>query len=449
MLRLLYYNDDEYPYIGNGLLFFFCGYIIILFLQIGDRFPALGAIRFELIYASILALFALLFTPKVQLDCPVIWVALLLMLAMIFQVPFSQNVSLSWDVFIDRVVKFSFIALFIASFVKSPKHLIFFMGAFLLACMKLGQEGLVGRITGSMVWENQGVMRLHGPTSIYTHPNSFAGMALGVLPFVISFYPISSKIIKILLIVLGLLSLNIIIFTGSRTGYVAFIALILYVLYQSKNFKVVMIGLFAFLVCIPLIPEQYVNRFETIFTGQDIEGRSIEKRKEIISDAIEIFKKNPLGVGLGAFTTVRRKMFDRFQDTHNLYLEVATNLGIQGLIIFLIFLYKMYRTLKYLKNKTINDKFKLLDIIKDKVIEAEEKNDIDRHIKDLSLIEASIGAVLLYLYIRVVLGLFGHDLYEIYWWFSLGITISIYNLYRYAQRKTEIFTTRYQNVKGE
>ncbi len=67
------------------------------------------------------------------------------------------------DVFIDRIVKFSCMALFIAAFVRNPLSLRLFMGMSFLSCLKIGQEAFIGKIRGTMVWQNQGVMRLNGP----------------------------------------------------------------------------------------------------------------------------------------------------------------------------------------------------------------------------------------------------------------------------------------------
>ncbi len=94
------------------------------------------------------------------------------------------------------------------------------------------------------------------------------------------------------------------------------------------------------------MPQDYWERFYSIFTEQDKVGQSISLRKQIIEDAWQVFLQNPLGVGVGAFPLVRGEMFNRLQDTHNLYLEAATNLGIQGLILFLLLLWQIGRVLR-------------------------------------------------------------------------------------------------------
>ncbi len=409
--------EEGYPKVNDPVLLLFCGYVLIWYLQIGYRIPALGAIRIEFIWALVLTLIALLAPDKPNyLKNPLSGIVILFFLSIAIQVPFSYVPDYSWNVFFNRVVKFAFMAFFIVSFVRSPKGLILFIGAFMLACLKMGQEGLIGQLTGSLVWQNQGVMRLHGSTPNYLHPNSFTGMALGTIPFILYLFPIVPKWLKAVLAVQFLLSCNIILHTGSRTGYVAFFIMIF--IWFIKSMKKMLIGISIIILLIigyQFVDEQYVARFNTILTGQEIEGNSIGARWQILEDAIIIFCEHPFGVGVSAFPAIRNEKFGRIQDTHNLYLEVATNLGIQGFVIFLVFIWRIFRLLNnlvYVKNK----------------------NKIQKRESDIQ--GAIVNSVFLFMSIRLCLGLFGMDLYEIYWWFVLGLTIALFNMNN--QRKSQM-----------
>ena len=55
--------DDEpgfagYPHVPLAITLLFCGYVVVWYLQVGHRIPALGAIRFEFIYGAILTVIA-------------------------------------------------------------------------------------------------------------------------------------------------------------------------------------------------------------------------------------------------------------------------------------------------------------------------------------------------------------------------------------------------------
>ena len=285
----------EYPHINNNMLLLFCGYVFIWYLQIGYRIQALGAIRFELIYAVVLAMLAIFFTPKFNRVIPLSSCLILYIIVLIIQIPFSYDFNTSLDIFVNRIIKFAFMSFFIIAFVRSPLHMKYFLAAFLLACLKMGQEGLIGRISGGLIWENQGIMRLHGATPLYEHPNSFSGMALGTLPFVYFLWPLTNKYLKTVLVIIALLSLNIIIFTGSRTGYVGLLVFLLFVFITTKNKRKFLMSLAVVaIITIPIIPADYIERFDSIITGKEKEGGSIEARKEILKDAVQIFIDHPM-----------------------------------------------------------------------------------------------------------------------------------------------------------
>lgn len=416
----------EYPRVPLVYLLLFCGYIIIWYLQIGYRWPKFGAIRIELLWA--LLLIALSFTMRTSFMSPLLKYLGFFFLTLIIQVPLSHNFDHSWEIFVDRVIKFAFMSYFIIVFVKSPRDLKFFIAAFLLACFKMGQEGVTGVLSGNLVWENQGVMRLHGSTPNYAHPNSFSGMAMGTLPFAYYLFPVVNKYVKIILLLLFGFATNIVLYTGSRTGYVAFVIFWLFVIYKSEYRKrLVLLVIPMLIMTIFIIPKQYQERFTTIYTGQAKEGHSEEKRIQILKDAIQVFAIYPLGVGVSAFPKVRMDMFDRSQDTHNLYLEVATNLGIQGFIAFFLFVFMMLCMLNRMQQEFDRKILMLYQIKPADLLEnwTEAKR---AYLHDLKFLKAITQAVFMFIIIRLALGLFGMDLYEIYWWFALGLTISLYNM---------------------
>lgn len=410
----------KYHMVNNGLTLFFCGYVVIWYLQIGQRMPFLGEIRFEFVYAFLLAIAAVVFTPKLDLQNPLLPVIFLYVIVIAVQVPFSYDAAQSYEVFVNRLLKFAAMTFFIAAFVRSPQQLKWFLGAFLLACFKMGQEGLVGKLTGSLMWQNQGVMRLHGTTPLYTHPNSFAGMALGTLPFVYYLWPICSKPVRFLLGLTTVLSLNIIIFSGSRTGYFGLFIFILYIVFSASRKLSLLIKIIALAAVLSLfIPEEYFGRLQSIYQMQDKEGNSIEKRIEIQNDAIAIFKQNPLGIGVAAFPKKRYDTFGRVQDTHNLYWEVLTNLGIQGFLVFVLLIGKLFSVLR----TVIRRSEALMEIV-----EVRKTSDAEMIVKDLKLLKATALAACGFIVCRLALGLFGMDLYEIYWWFAMGIAFCLYSM---------------------
>ncbi len=206
-------------------------YIVAWFTQITERWAHwTGGVRIEAVLVAILLIFVFTtisskrkeahykagFTPYL-----VLYFAVLL-----FQVFHSWDVARSWYFFSNRVIKFSMMALFISYFTDSTDKLKWVLFAYLFACFKITEESFLGGITGTLVWYNQGIPRLHGTTGMYGDPNSLSQLALGTLPFIYYLYPLmKKKLSKICLTILLLFSMYCIIYSGSRTAYLGLICI--------------------------------------------------------------------------------------------------------------------------------------------------------------------------------------------------------------------------------
>ena len=400
-------------------------YIIIWYLGVGNRIPVLGAIRIEFILGFILfVLSAISIAGHKKTDSDnLVSVAIILLIILGLYTVFSYDRDTSITIYIDRVVKFAMLSLFIAAFCRTLTALKFFIFCLLIAWLKMGSEGFIGWYSGSLVWENQGIPRLHGPTGATAHPNSFSGFAVGTLPFIFYLFPLSKKFWqKSILLVMGIFAAVIIISTGSRTGYVATSFFLLYFGYELKvsKFKILILLVLVTFLASPFIDDSYKDRFASIFTQEEAEGHSSETRLIILEDAWEIYKSYPLGVGVEAFPAVRIDMFGRFQDTHNLYLQILTNTGPLGFWCFILLIMKIINLNKknILKNLNYISDFKKNESL---AIDSSE----NKVIKEKEFLIAISKAIIGFIIIRLFLGLFGMDLYEIYWWLAIGLTLSV------------------------
>lgn len=384
-------------------------YVFIWFLQIGNRIAILGSVRIEFVTGLILILLSLKEWANKKssvFEYHQGFVKSIYFLYFIFSIYtfFSFNEEHSWTVYIERIVKFSMFTFFIGTLVRTKSEMALVLIGFLLAMAKIIEEGVWGAVGGGMVWQNQGIPRLHGVTKLYRHPNSLSGLAVSALPFFLFLFQFQQKLMKCFfaICIVGLLA--IVMYTGSRTGYVATIILMLAILLRVGIFRAKTI---AALVTISLIasfviPQDYKDRFGTMFQSEEKRGGSANKRIEILEDAWAIAKKYPLGVGVQAFPYVRGVEFGRQQDTHNLYLEILTNIGPFGVLAFAIFIATLFK---------INNRSRQLLLLQNEYFLAELCYIIN-----------------LYIICRLALGFFGMDLYEVYWWFAAGFTIALAKL---------------------
>ena len=142
--------------------------------------------------------------------------------------------------------------------------------------------------------------------------------------------------------------------TAKRTGIVFFAiaALIYYFVLQpniNKRLKAIIIiaiiGLIALQVIdsVPILSETIGKRIldftSTFFGGQMVDASTIQRTK-LMGYAIELFKRNPFfGNGLNAMRAYLGALnFEHVTYAHNNYLEIASGLGIVGIVLY----YAMY-----------------------------------------------------------------------------------------------------------
>ncbi len=418
------------------LTIFFNIYVLTWWLELNKRVSILGTIRFEFIIAAILCALALNSIDsqiKSKYENKKILKAIFFyFLTLIISLVLSIDISVSWNVFFNRVVKLAAMTLFMAAFIKTPRDLSFFLTSTFFSFFKIGQEAFLGKITGSMVWENQGVMRLYGAVgTMFGHPNSLSGKTVSLLPYLWYLTGVVKKYWLVLFLVQVVFSINIIIFTGSRTGYIA-TSIFLLILFLSTKRK---LGMLAFILVIVVsiivfAPAQYKMRFESSFTGQEVEGRSTEKRIGLLKDSIYVFLEQPYGVGMGCFKVIQAKSGRNAQETHNLYTQILSEIGIQGFLAFFYLVLTISKSLLSTRKKTRA----LID-----EINSQHHGNVclGNVIANLKLIEAVCISTLVMIFVRMCLGVFGHDLYEIYWWIAAGLALSLSNIFSNCQKIIE------------
>lgn len=408
-------------------------YTISVYTDLGERVEALGAIRHEFLAGIVLvgaSTFILVNNPlRIQPYRHVLMAIILLFVVMLTQIPFAYDPQHAWTTFFDRIFKQALFAFFLAALIRSPRHLRWFMIALVFSWFWVYQEAVYGLITGSLVWYNQGIKRLHGSVTLYRHPNGLSLIAVTCLPFVICLFSALRRTIMrlALLVVAGLASLCIV-YSGSRAGYVGTLGLLFFWwVFSRHKVRGLLVGTIAAAVVLTVIPDQYIERFESI-GGEEAEGHSKEGRLEIMSDAWKIFLAHPLGVGVDCFSPVRMETFGRDQDTHNLYLEVATQLGIQGMLIFLFFVGSLLWSFQQ-----IGLRQERLRLVFRRFLATQAPNPpLQRRLRsfhsDILFVRQLGRAGRLYVLMLLVNGCFAHTMYLICWWLASGLAICLLNM---------------------
>ena len=393
-------------------------YVVVFYSQIGTRIQPLESLRPELVLGSLI-LIAIGATWKqpagtvarsIQLSGSIVF----LFVAMALSIPGSYWITKSVDTMLGVFKMFSLYIMIMAT-IDTEAKLRQFMWVYVFMVTLIVGEPFIGVFTGSANWDDhRGYPKLMGTTGLWAHPNSLGGFAAANLAFLYYlFLAEQQKMKKYFLLGLGLMSLETIILTGSRTAYVGIIGIAFLIWLRSARKGLAIAMLIAGLVLTWIVaPQAYKDQFLTMASiGDVVQGEqtgdgSINERWEIVTDAVEIFLDHPIfGVGVDAFMTVRGERFNRWQDTHNLYLQILTNVGIVGLLAFVIMLYSIFQSL------------------------GKAKQVLHRTRSEHSLwLENLANAVAVFLSARLIVGMFGMDFYENYWWLAAGLAGVLFRL---------------------
>lgn len=194
---------------------------------------------------------------------------------------------------------------------------------------------------------------LHRFSGSVFDPNYFSMTVVASIPLAITLiikerYPF----LKMLWIFSILFLIFSIILSQSRTGLFSVTVVFLYTVFfllQRKRKEVFFIAV-PLVIIIIAIPSVFWYRlflfWQSVSTNIKADYSTVH-RFLLLSSAFDVFIKNPIfGVGLGNFEAIAARYTQYPMVCHNTYLEIAANLGLLGLIPFLLILYKGFHILK-------------------------------------------------------------------------------------------------------
>ncbi len=179
-------------------------------------------------------------------------------------------------------------------------------------------------------------------SSTFNNPNIFAEFMIMAFPFAVyySFIGINNTYRKICTGAIFSIAFGIA-FSFSRSGYVALILIMLfYAVSKIRKYTMVITGvLSAFLIC----QRPVVERF---FSIPDIDT-STEKRLDIWSQGIKVITERPIfghGAGVENIWNILKKQGIDIPHMHNIFIQILSEGGIIGLIIFIGIIWQILRT---------------------------------------------------------------------------------------------------------
>lgn len=383
-------------------------YFIILNAKLGDMYPVLGQIRFELlvaIYVFVAIFFSLRgfgnFLPRLTPVNSAFWILFFIgMLSMVF----SISPALSWEnggYFLFKVALFYLMLVMTINTTSDLKRLLW---AFAIVAAWIAYEPAVNYITGNVTVENYGEIA-YGRFGVASGHVALANTLDQAIP--ITFYlalSTRSRIMRIFLyLILALLFFGVYV-TKSRGGFVGLVIIGMGIVFLAKaRSKAVLAALAAGILFLSIAGTAYTHHMSTMQQGIHGSRSTTDRYLGLINGISMMIKRPILGVGVGNYAEARRLYFHYYFYAHNLYGELFGELGLASAAWF-YWIYVILKRSKYLKSR--------LDTL----------NENDKFYYNL------LNGIQLGIVVRLILGNFSHGWYIWFWFMMAAFVVGMENV---------------------
>jgi O-antigen ligase len=260
-------------------------------------------------------------------------------LVMLATAPFSVWPGGAVEVFSDLYVKVIIIFALMVNTLTTQARLRAFINVVVLGTSYIGVRAVVDYARGVNLVEDGRVTGAVG--GLFGNPNDMALNMVAFLPLGIVIGLGRGRPALRLLALIGVPAITgAIIFSKSRGGTVGLLAMMLVLLYQMRRLRpgVAVLVVAASLATLPLLPSSFTSRMSSIFNAEEDPTGSREARKQLLREGYQAFLDHPVfGLGAGQFQNYQpENREEAWRETHNAVLQVAAELGIVGLIVFML-----------------------------------------------------------------------------------------------------------------
>lgn len=258
--------------------------------------------------------------------------------------PLARNPGMAWETFSDTYIKAVVIFIILINVVRTRARLMGLLWLALGIGVYLSVQTTRLYLAGEFSVEGYRVA-VSETKGIFGNPNDMAIHFVTMVPIVLAL-GVASKTFFMRLIYFSMLGLFVAatMFTFSRGGFLglmAVAAVLLWKLGRKHRLNVTIGGLIAGAGFLAVAPGNYGLRMISIFIPSlDPVGSATARREGLITSLL-VTVRNPWGVGIGNSPTFGAHNLQ----THNAYTQVSAELGILGLIAYLVLMVSPFRKL--------------------------------------------------------------------------------------------------------
>jgi O-antigen ligase len=329
-------------------------FTLMLYARPNDLFPALG--NFPLVKIVAISVMLIYVGSKVSAGAKVVvWTPEMTMLIVIaalglLLMPAAASPKDSLNMLTDNYLKTVIIFILMVNLIDTRRR-IFSLWKLVVVCgAALGLGAINSYMKGEFTAKGLRIEGLVG--GMFENPNDLATALDLLLPFAVLLILTCKGFARLFYLVCAAVIAIAVLVTFSRGGFLGLLALggvLLWKLGRGRRLKTILATALICGILFAVLPGGYGNRIATIFNTEQDETGSAQLRRDLMERAASIAINRPiLGVGMGNFHiySIREK------EAHNAYLEIAAELGVMGLIAYLIVIFAPLRSLLRIERQT-------------------------------------------------------------------------------------------------
>ncbi len=329
-------------------------FTLLLYARPNDLFPGIGSFPLVKIVA-IGALMAYIASKAASGERLSVWTTEMTMLLVIVALglllaPVSASPSDSLNTLSDPFLKTVIIFILMVNLIDTRRRILSLWKLVVICGSVLGLGAIKSYAKGEFTARGIRIEGLVG--GMFGNPNDLATALVVLLPFAV-FLMLSSKgVARLFYMGCSAIMTVAVLVTFSRGGFLGLIALggvLLWKLGRGRRFRTLLASALICGILFVVMPGGYGSRISTIFNIEEDETGSAQERRELMELAASMAIRRPIvGIGMGNFHIYS---FHEKQ-AHNSYLEIAAELGVMGLIAYLIVILAPLRSLRRIERKT-------------------------------------------------------------------------------------------------
>ena len=287
--------------------------------------------------------------PLVRLS-PEIYGVVLMASVMLLTIPFSIWPGGALGTFTDVYFKVVLVFILMVNSVRGVKALRWFTWLILSAMGYVAARGVIDFATGNNLIKGE---RLHGSISgLMGNPNDLAMNMVTFMPLAAMIAIGRGKPVpRMIAALIALLMIATILFTKSRAGLLGLGAVLAVLVYEGRKVRpgLGVAALVAVLAATPFMPSWFWTRLGSIGNPAQDESGSRQARKDLMWEGWQTFVEHPItGVGAGQFKNYNPPdRLEPWRETHNVLLQVAAELGVFGLLAFMLLVWQAFAALRW------------------------------------------------------------------------------------------------------